>query len=243
MNENLEKCKLQNWYPKLAAFSLPTLFVSLQEDEVRALADGADAESEIAQRVLPRLRQVMNSTNSYNRFLSVDLVAPVDSERFKTKRGAVRSAYSGWNILAGSERVRESAKRGEVTNICVRPFRRMDIAREFRLFIKGGKLFAMSQYWLVKHFPKLEKMKELYWEKAATFVSENAWALPIQDVVADVYFTSSGRTLIMDLNVLEDPTDPKMFNSWDNFNWSGDPAGIKIVPPPHTLNGDVNVSF
>lgn len=243
MNEKLEKCKTQNWYPKLAAFSLPTLFVSLQPDEIQALADGADAESAVAQRVLPRLKQVMSSTYSYNRFLSVDLAAPTDSERFKNKRGAVRSAYSGWNILAGSERVRESARRGEVSNICVRPFRRMDIAREFRLFIKDGKLFGMSQYWLVQHFPKLEKLKDAYWEKAAAFVKENAWALPLQDVVADVYFTSSGRTLVMDLNPLEDPTDPKMFNSWDNFDWSGEPVGIKIVPPPHTLNGNVNVSF
>lgn len=238
----LDACRTPNWYPQLSAFSLPTSFVALQADEIEALAAGEDASAPVPKRAVRRLRAVMKRF-PYNRFLSVDLAAPVDTDRFKNKRGAIRSAESAWNVLAESERVRESAKRGEVTSICVRPFRRMDITREFRLFVKDGKLFAMSQYWLVKHFPKLEKMKELYWEKAATFVSENAWALPIQDVVADVYFTSSGRILIMDLNVLEDPTDPKMFNSWDNFNWSGDPAGIKIVPPPHTLNGDVNVSF
>ena len=242
MNETLEKCRIPYWYPRLSAFSLPTSFVSLSPAEIQALADGKTADDPEVKRVIPRLVSVM-SLFSYNRFLSTDLAAPVDSERFMTKRGAVRSAESGWNVLASSERIRKSAARGEVSCICVRPFRRVDLSREFRLFIKGGKLFAMSQYWLTRHFPRIEKRKEEFWKQAQAFVEANGWAFPLQDVAADVYFTSSGRILIMDLNPLEPPTDPLMFSTWDAFQWDGEPAGIRIIPPPHLVSGDVNVSF
>ena len=238
----LDACRTPNWYPQLSAFSLPTSFVALQADEIEALAAGEDASAPVPKRAVRRLRTVMKRF-PYNRFLSVDLAAPVDTDRFKNKRGAIRSAESAWNVLAESERVRESAKRGEVTSICVRPFRRMDITREFRLFVKDGKLFAMSQYWLVKHFPKLEKTKKKFWKKAESFVEQNAWAFPLKDVVMDIYFTSSGKILITDLNPLSAPTDPLMFSEWEKFDWTGEAAGIRIVPPPHTLSGDVNVSF
>ena len=75
------------------------------------------------------------------------------------------------------------------------------------------------------------------------FIEKNGWALPLKDVVVDVYYTSSGRVLITDLNPLGEPTDPLMFNKWENFDWSGEPAGIKLIPKPLKLSGDVNVSF
>lgn len=242
MDSNLNACRIPVWYPRLSAHSLPTSFVALRDIEIEALANGEDVSSGVVQDVLPRLQTVMKQFG-YNRFLSVDLAAPTDTPRFQSKRGAVRSASSGWNVLASSEKIRESAKRGEVTSICVRPFRRMDVSREFRLFIHGGELFAMSQYWLVKHFPKLEKRRDSFWSKAAEFVSLNAWAFPLQDVAMDVYFTSSGKILITDLNPLSAPTDPLMFNDWTAFDWTNAPAGIRIVPPPHLLSGDVHVSF
>ena len=74
-------------------------------------------------------------------------------------------------------------------------------------------------------------------------MEQNAWAFPLKDVVMDIYFTSSGKILITDLNPLSAPTDPLMFSEWEKFDWTGEAAGIRIVPPPHTLSGDVNVSF
>jgi len=242
MNETLEKCRIQNWFPRLSAFSLPTSFVYLSPAEIQALAEGKTADDPAAEHAVRRLVSVM-SLFSYNRFLGTDLAAPVDSERFMSKRGAVRSAESGWNVLASSKKIREAAQRGEVSCISVRPFRRVDISREFRLFIKCGKLFAMSQYWLTRYFPRIEKRKDEFWQQAVDFVNENSWAFPLQDVAADVYFTSSGRILIMDLNPLEAPTDPLMFNTWEAFQWDKEPMGIRMVPPPHVISGNINVSF
>lgn len=239
MNKHLSSCTVPNWYPRLSVNSLPTSFVFLRDDEIAALANGL-AESEAADSIIPRLEAAM-SNYGYNRFVFVDLAAPTDTERFLNKRGAVRSAASAWKILTSSEKIRKSAAAGEVTAICVRPFRRMNASREFRLFIKGGELRAMSQYWLTGHFPRLMRLKDKYWELAKTFVDKNAWAFPEADITADIYFTSLDEILIIDLNPFGGSTDFKMFNS-SAIDWNAS-HGIKIVPPPHKLSGDVNVSF
>lgn len=243
MDMSLEKqvnfCRMPEWYPRLAVHSFPTVFVMLQPNEIEALKEGR-TEGEAVAAVIPRLRTAM-ATFLYTRFVSVDLVAPTDTERFDSKRGAVRSAESAWKILAESKKVRDSAAAGNVSCICVRPFRRMDVTREFRLFVKEGELKSMSQYWLIRHFNRLQKRKEKYWALAEKFIQDNAWALPLKDLVVDIYFTSSDEIIVLDLNTWGMPTDPLMLNKWTQ-NWDV-VKGCKIVPPPHRLSGDVNVSF
>ena len=211
----------------------------LQPEEIAVLKEG-EKRGAAVKGLLPRLETAM-STFLYTRFVSVDLVAPTDTERFRLKRGAVRSARSAWNILAESEKVRQSAARGEVSCICIRPFRRMDVTREFRLFIRGGKLQAMSQYWLIRHFRRLVELRQTYWSKAEKFVNEIGPVLEQRDCAMDIYFTAGGRILIVDINPWGPPTDPLMLNSWDR-DWNAT-SGCFIVPPPHTVSGDVNVSF
>lgn len=240
MDKKLSAFAVPNWYPRLSVNSFPTSFVFLRDYEIQALAEGV-TESEAVDGIIPRLDAAM-SNYGYNRFVFVDHAAPTDTERFKNKRGAVRSAKSAWNVLVSSEKIRQNASDGKVTAICVRPFRRMNPAREFRLFIKGGELRGMSQYWLVAHFPRLMKYREQYWDMAKDFVMKNAFAFPCPDVVADIYFTSSDEILIIDLNPFAPPTDAKMFNTLDRTDWMSNPC-IKIVPVPHKVSGDVNVSF
>ncbi len=239
MDHISDVCRIPNWYPRFSSHSLPTSFVALNPAEIRALI-AADQDSAAAKGVIERLHLVMRNF-SYNRFVSVDLAAPTDTPRFQSKRGAVRSAESAWRILTHSTKVKNSALRGEVTAITIRPFRRMEPAREFRLFIKDGKLKAMSQYWLTRHFARLQGTQEEFWAKAYDFVERNGWALPVKDIVIDVYFTSSGKILVMDLNPFGSPTDPLMLNTWDQ-DWTVF-HGIKIVPPPCVIKGEVNVSF
>ena len=117
----------------------------------------------------------------------------------------------------------------------------MSYPREFRLFIHGGHLSAMSQYWLVRHFKRLEGRKQSFWNKAKALVEDIAWQLPRPDVVLDVYFTSGNQILLIDFNPWGNPTDPLLVRGW-NRDWTV-PAGIKLMPPPFTVSGDVNVSF
>lgn len=238
-DKKIDIYRVQNWYPNLAVNSFPSVFVMLRPEEVTALADGKTS-GPVVEGVLPRLDSALR-TFSGNRFVSVDLAAPTDTERFRSKRGAVKSASSAWGVLAESMKVRSDAMHGKVSCICVRPFRRLDQTKEFRLFIKDGKLNAMSQYWLIRHFRRLVKYQEKYWTQARNFVDSVSWALPAKDIVADIYFTSQGKVLVIDLNQWGPPTDPLMLNTW-NRDWNQE-GGYRIVPAPHTLSGDVNVSF
>lgn len=81
----------------------------------------------------------------------------------------------------------------------------MDVTREYRLFIREGKLLAMSQYWLIRHFRRLVKLKDAYWSKSEKFVNEIAPILEMRDCAMDIYFTASGKILIVDVN----PWDPR----------------------------------
>ena len=239
MNKTLEHCRIQSWYPRLSVYSLPTNFVFLMDIEIKALQEG-DSESGIAKNVIDRLESAM-SKFPFTRFVGTDLVAPTDTVRFEEKRGAVRSAHSAWYFLTQSAKVRNAAQNGMVSALCVRPFRRMDSAREFRLFVKNGKLRAMSQYWMTRNYPRLEKNREKYWTLAVDFIDKNFWVLPEPDIVLDIYFTSKDEILVIDLNPFGPPTDPKMLNTWDQ-DWLNS-MGMKLIPPPTAISGDINVSF
>ncbi len=233
------------WYPVLAGHTFLTSFVKLRSDSIAALIAGKssvddDPPNLAVKAVIEDLRQPMANIPG-NCFVTVDRCAPTDTERFRSKRGAVFSPESAWKFLCRSEKVRESARRGEVEYLCLRPFRRMNRTREFRLFIRDGKLSAMSQYYLIRHFRRLERMRNFYWNQAEEFVERIAWMMPIKTLVMDIYFTSSDQILIIDLNPWGEPTDPLMLRSWDR-DWSK-PAGIVLMDPPTRISGDVNISF
>lgn len=240
MNNNfLEIYGTASWYKELANYTFPTSFVRLKDGEINALAAG-EHEGAAAEEVQRKLKHPMSSFPG-NCFVFTDFVAPTDTERFEGKRGAVYSPGSAWRYLVESSKVRQAAENGQVKHICVRPFRRITKPREFRLFIKDGKLQAMSQYWLIRHYRRLVGRKDLYWELACDLINKISWLLPEPDIVIDIYFTASNKILIIDFNPWGEPTNPLIFRSWDS-NWSEN-SGLKIIEPPVTVGGDVNVSF
>lgn len=245
MSDATDFLRTSIWYPVLAGHTFLTSFVKLRSDSIAALIAGKssvddDPPNLAVKAVIEDLRQPMANIPG-NCFVTVDRCAPTDTERFRSKRGAVFSPESAWKFLCRSEKVRESARRGEVEYLCLRPFRRMNRTREFRLFIRDGKLSAMSQYYLIRHFRRLERMRNFYWNQAEEFVERIAWMMPIKTLVMDIYFTSSDQILIIDLNPWGEPTDPLMLRSWDR-DWSK-PAGIVLMDPPTRISGDVNISF
>ena len=235
-------CRMVNWYPLFAGKTFMTSFVKLRPEAIQALIDGETEiiEGSAVDLTIKDLRKAM-SLISGNSFVGVDSCSPTDTERFANKRGAVYSPESAWVNLASSEKVRRSAEKGEVEYISIRPFRRMNRPREFRLFIKDGKLKAMSQYHLIRHFRRLEGVKNKYWEMAKEFVDEISWNLPVKDIVMDIYFTSNQEIYIIDFNPWGSPTDPLMLNTWER-DWSEE-LGIVLMPVPMSIGGDVNISF
>ena len=229
------------WYEALAEHTFATQFVALEPEETAALAAGAE-EGDAVESAIAKLNLVLNEIRG-NSFVSVDRCAPTDTERYELKRGAVYSARSAWVFLARSAKVRESAARGEVSCICARPFRRMSVPREFRIFIKDGKPVAASQYHLVRHFRRLEGVKQQYWELLEQFALKIAPLMPLTDVVADVYVTGAKEVLLIDLNPFGDPTDPLMLDDWSR-DWSSiEEPRLRLMPPPFKISGKIKVSF
>lgn len=232
-------CRIPVWYPSLANHTFVTSFVRLRETEIEALRNG-DESTATAQGVIRRLSDLMRKFKG-NCFITVDTVAPTDTERFTGKHGAVYSARSAWHYLVSSEKVRQAAAAGEVEHICIRPFRSMNQTREFRLFIRNRQLVGMSQYWLIRHFRRLEGFKSKLLDQAVDFVNNIGWMLPMGELVMDVYFTSRGETLIIDFNLWGAPTDPLLYQSWD-CDWNST-LDLRLMPLPLRIKGDVNVSF
>ncbi len=245
MSSNNEFLKIQNWYPYFSSHTFPTSFVRLRPEAVALLAADDDARQDIpravSRQVVADLRLPM-SRISGNCFTSTDMCAPTDTERFRKKHGAVFSPESAWTYLFFSEKIRRAAAAGNVSFICLRPYRHITKAREFRLFVCNGKLAAMSQYWLIRHFPLLDKRGSRYWKKAERLVSAVAWQLPLENFVMDIYVTSEEELLIIDLNPWGEPTDPLLLRSWDREDWSNSP-GLQIMAPPTRISGSVHVSF
>ena len=72
MDEKYEHCRIQNWYPRLSVYSLPTNFVFLMDIEIQALQNG-DTESGIAKGVIDRLASAM-SKFPFTRFVGIFFV-------------------------------------------------------------------------------------------------------------------------------------------------------------------------
>lgn len=232
--------RVQNYYPLFAHCSMPATFAFLRDPEIAALAAGETS----GKHVESAIRRISDAMRPFSgkRFVSTDFAAPTDSPRYcSPKRGSVVSAESGWFSLAGSARIRSLAARGKVQCVCVRKFRVFDVPREFRLFIRDGELVAMSQRHLVRHFRRLEGRREEYWRVVQEFFREIREILPVSSLVMDVYITSNRKVLVLDLNPWGEPTDPLMYRDWNRHVDA--PLGCLLVPPPHTLSGDVNVSF
>ncbi len=232
--------RVQNYYPLFAHCSMPATFAFLRDVEINALAN-AETTGKNVESAIRRISEAMRPFSG-KRFVSTDFAAPTDSPRFlSSKRGSVVSAESAWFSLAGSARIRALAAKGLVQCVCVRKFRVFDVPREFRLFIREGDLVAMSQRHLVRHFRRLEGRKEEYWRVVQEFFCEIKESLPVASLAMDIYITSNRKVLVLDLNPWGEPTDPLMFRDWNRHVDA--PLGCLLVPSPHTLSGDVNVSF
>ena len=246
MNDNESFFRVPVWYPVLAPYTWDTKFVKLPPEALQMFAagcNGADDDrlfSPTAKKMMQMLDEVLSDIPG-NAFVFMDSCAPTDTERFASKGGAVYSARSALKNLLESAKVSVAAQCQDIEYICVRPFRNITRAREFRLFIYEGRLSAMSQYHLVRHYRRLEGVKDEYWRMAESFINNIAWSLPVKTFVMDIYITSDKKILIVDLNPWGGDTDPLMLKTWDR-DWSV-PAGIQLMAPPTALSGDVKVSF
>lgn len=240
MSDAKDVFRVQNYYPQFAHCSLPATFAFLREPEIAALANG-EYTGRNAESAIRRISEAMRPFRGRH-FVSTDFAAPTDSPRFlSSKRGAVVSAQSAWYSLAGSAKIRALAAAGDVQCVCIRKFREFDVPREFRLFVKNGELVAMSQRFLTRHFRRLVRRQEDYWNVAKMFFEEIRSSLPVDTLAIDIYITCKRKVIVVDINPWGEPTDPLMFRDWNRE--IPEPLGCLLVPPPCMISGDVHVSF
>jgi hypothetical protein len=230
---------ISTWYDSLGQFSFPTAFVKLRRAEVEAFLR-SDPEDAAARDVIARMQLLMRDLPG-SCFVSADVCAPTDSESYGTGP-SIAYGLVAWRLLTGSQKVRSAFEQGLTERITIRPFRRMNRTREFRLFFQKRTLVGMSQYNLDRHFARLAKRERELWRRAVKFAEQILDFLPADDLVVDVYFTSDDQVLIVDLNPWGSPTDPLLFKTWDR-DWNGESSDIKLIPGPVKMKGEVSVSF
>jgi hypothetical protein len=226
------------WYPTLGSYTFPTVFVHLTAPQRAALAAGTTSGSEV-EAVAARLTEAIRSVPGSG-FVHADVCAPTDAPAF-AESAAVKNGQQAWAMLAASAKVREAFAQQQTERLGVHPYRRLDPVKEFRLFIYGRRLIAMSQMRLDRHYRRLAGRRDYLWHEAERLTAELADRLPDADLCMDVYLTSQPSLLLIDFNCWGPPTNPLLLRSWDQS--FSDVVGLKLIPPPTQLKGNVEVSF
>ncbi|RMD74827.1 MAG: hypothetical protein D6820_15945 [Lentisphaerae bacterium] len=230
---------VSTWYPDIGSYSFPTVFLRLSRQHVEAIFN-QDPEQPAAKDLIARCDYIIDHLPG-SCFLHADTVAPDDAPAFKASEGAVHYGITAFTYLATSRKVHTALRQGETCRIGLRPYRRMDHSREFRLFIHNRRLFAMSQRFLKKHHPRLQRRAAEIWEQAQNFVNDIAPLLPLETLCVDVYLTSTVHFMILDLNPWGPPTDALLLRHWEHD--LDNPLGLLLVKKPNRISGDITVSF
>ncbi|MFW5996980.1 MAG: hypothetical protein ACOCQP_03095 [Lentisphaeria bacterium] len=229
---------ISEWYPMLGQFSFPTVFVQLRNNEREALMRG-ELKGAVVRKPIARLQRVIRDLPG-GCFVTTDVCAPTDSEHFG-KTGKASYGLTAWRLLATSGKVREALQDGKTDRLVVRPYRRINKTREFRLFVYQRKLKGMSQYNLERHFHRLAGQEKTIWRWGKKFTEGIADFLPVDNVAVDVYISSENEFFIIDLNRWGEPTSPLLFKTWEH-DWQEE-KGLKLIPYPVDMKGEVSVSF
>ena len=228
---------ISDWYISLGDFTFPTVFAKLSEAEKQIfVSDSANADT--VSNLIKRIDRAITALPGAC-FIGLNTCAPDDAPVFQRKKSH-SSGKTAIDLLKNSQKVKSALNDSTDDTLAIRPYRRMDKTREFRLFVYKGKLSGMSQRNLIRHFRRLDSKREEYWDRAQAFFNEISALVEFENIVIDIYFTSDGSVLIVDMNEWE-KCDPLLFRKWDR-DWS-ETAGLKLMSEPIKMNGDVKVSF
>ena len=228
---------ISDWYISLGDFTFPTVFAKLSEAEKQIfVSDSANADT--VSNLIKRIDRAITALPGAC-FIGLNTCAPDDAPVFQRKKSH-SSGKTAIDLLKNSQKVKSALNDSTDDTLAIRPYRRMDKTREFRLFVFKGKLSGMSQRNLIRHFRRLDSKREEYWDRAQAFFNEISALVEFENIVIDIYFTSDGSVLIVDMNEWE-KCDPLLFRKWDR-DWS-ETAGLKLMSEPIKMNGDVKVSF
>jgi len=231
---------MERWPQWLHNLSIPSLAVALSRQEMFALVDtsllaeigqiikGRPVISDQERGILlsnlaTRLDLAIDSTFIGGKaFIRLGSRSPKDSYKGHTKKFCVTSGVQAIELLIDSQRIVEDLLAYHLMNLNAAIYVRrwVDIApwREWRCFVKQGKLIAVSQYHYHDIYPQLSDEVT----NPATIIQgwfENTWyklhrPMVPYNVVVDVALDSLGNVTVIEINPYCNWTDPCLL-SWE----------------------------
>jgi hypothetical protein len=213
------------------------VFIKIETRSPKDVLQSTSMMDRLRGLVKPTMRQATGHLSVQERveIANADTISFVKGIRqlFKIKSGAEAIA-----MLKMSDRVRQDLEKFAAQGgalICVRRWRDVDAAREFRAFVFNRKLTACSQYCYYQCFPELLKTKDQLSQRIVEFFHKEVLPiLPYKDAVIDFHVTDEFVEII-ELSPFAINTGACMF-SWkseaDKAILENGPFELRILTEP-----------
>ena len=220
--------KISDWYTHLSAYTFPTMFIPIGQEEKKALIS-QEYDNILVENLKTHIERASHSI--FGRYsIKLDYIDIPVLPRHSFGDAIKALKYISKNSFLGND---------AVDKLLLSPFRRMTTEREFRLFIYDKELIAMSQLHLHKYYKSLDKNKHKYWKKALNFFYKIKNFLPYNRCCLDIYFTSQMEEIILNINEWE-KNNALLFTDWTKLDWTKC-QGFRILSSPKEIKGDVIV--
>jgi hypothetical protein len=211
------------------------VFIKIETRSPKDVLQSASMMDRLRGLVKPTMKPVVGEPTVAEKIAiaNTDTIAFVKGIRqlFKVKTGAEAIA-----MLKMSERVRQDLEKAEGSSlICVRRWRDVDAAREFRAFVFNRKLTGCSQYCYFQCFPELLTDVDALSKRVENFFNKQVLpVLPYSDAVVDFHVTD-GMVEVIELSPFSFSTGACMF-SWksdaDKAQLEQGPFELRILKEP-----------
>ncbi|KAK9130320.1 hypothetical protein Sjap_010807 [Stephania japonica] len=242
--EEVNRCQIQEWYPKFKHVSIKTIIHKLPESFVQYLLD--DGPFVLPHSVSGKMRCLIESTISKKRMTTKFLKcsAPKDSAWIATTGTLQCTSFSEISLLLRSSEslvhdlchafdscVDKSLLRPPKFFLALRKwYSSLRPEMEFRCFARSKLLVAISQREVTCFYPVLlEKKDNLQMLIHDFFVDNVQERFESDNYTFDVYVTRDGRVKLIDFNPWGAFTLPLMF-TWEELeDFEGGENTIRIV--------------
>lgn len=218
----------ENWHPTLKELSFKTHIVELSPDDQRALLSASDPKERSEEFVkinslIHKLDEAIVDFKNLPVFTRLSSRSPKDSfsEDF-----ACKSGKDIINLFSSSMRVIDDLIEYKYADIkcflLLREFAEIPKHQEWRIFIKGGEIVGVTQYFYHEHFPAIDSSISYTIKRINDFVLPLIPLLP-ENVVIDIW--AKDKPVLIEINPYG-LSDPCLLNYDDMDNGN---AGIRYI--------------
>jgi len=191
-----------------------------------------------------RILAIMEELDTKTLFPKLNWSSPKDA-CYMTSYNTVKidSIEELFRMLKASDFVAFDLKKceelGERPVLCLKKHYDIRTSTEFRCFVKGGELVAISQRDMTNFYSFLSEEKDKFITEMRSFFNDHIKGqFPLEDYVVDLYKSRTNRWWIMDFNVWGLPTHPALFESWDTLTEISEKIRVS-----HVDEGDESIAF